>query len=237
MSREELNMHSLTLIPDNTLTLVAKMVFVQVWIMGMISRIILQRWPLFLSGGAGALWTGSWPRFKHPRVSWQTSALFIKPKFSFCYVSSNCRATRCLVTWGTLLPATTSRTWPSSATSGSSTATSSCWRQGSRNNDQSYLVFQSTDIFWDKFTSALWENSYPWIFPDLRCLRRCCVTSSWRSRTAGWTWRRSMGRLWSFSFLTSTPDRSCVGHQKPWSRPSYKLIELIFRWQTSRMSL
>ena len=30
MSREELNMHSLTLIPDNTLTLVAKMVFVQV---------------------------------------------------------------------------------------------------------------------------------------------------------------------------------------------------------------
>ena len=43
MSREELNMHSLTLIPDNTLTLVAKMVFVQVWIMGIISRIILQR--------------------------------------------------------------------------------------------------------------------------------------------------------------------------------------------------
>ena len=84
MSREELNMHSLTLIPDNTLTLVAKMVFVQVWIMGMISRIILQRWPLFLSGGAGALWTGSWPGFKHPRVSWQTSALFIKPMFSFC---------------------------------------------------------------------------------------------------------------------------------------------------------
>ena len=30
MSREELNMHSLTLIPDDTLTLVAKMVFVQV---------------------------------------------------------------------------------------------------------------------------------------------------------------------------------------------------------------
>ena len=83
MSREELNMHSLTLIPDNTLTLVAKMVFVQVWLMGMISRIILQRWPLFLSGGAGALWTGSWPGFKHPRVSRQTSALFIKPKFLY----------------------------------------------------------------------------------------------------------------------------------------------------------
>ena len=30
MTREELNMHSLTLIPDDTLTLVAKMVFVQV---------------------------------------------------------------------------------------------------------------------------------------------------------------------------------------------------------------
>ena len=29
-TREELNMHSLTLIPDDTLTLVAKMVFVQV---------------------------------------------------------------------------------------------------------------------------------------------------------------------------------------------------------------
>ena len=43
MSREELNMHSLTLIPDDTLTLVAKMVFVQVWIMWIISRIILQR--------------------------------------------------------------------------------------------------------------------------------------------------------------------------------------------------
>ena len=29
--REELNMHSLSLIPDNTLTIVAKMVFVQVF--------------------------------------------------------------------------------------------------------------------------------------------------------------------------------------------------------------
>ena len=35
MSREELNMHSLTLIPDDTLTLVAKMVFVQVGFFGL----------------------------------------------------------------------------------------------------------------------------------------------------------------------------------------------------------
>ena len=45
------------------------------------------------------------------------------------------RVIRCPATWGTPSPATTSRTWPSSATSESFTATSFCWQQGDRQLD------------------------------------------------------------------------------------------------------
>ena len=61
----------------------------------------------------------------------------------------------------------------------------------------------------NQFCLSLEKNIlfYPALFPDPRCLLQCSATSSWRSRTAELTWRRSTERPWSFSFLISTLAR------------------------------
>ena len=58
------------------------------------------------------------------------------------------------------------------------------------------------------FVRALKKHAfYPALFPGPRCSPQCSATSSWRSRTAELTWRRSTERPWSFSSPTYTPAR------------------------------